>query len=335
MAATLLDIAKRLNISIATVSRALNDRPGVGSDLRQRVIGMANELGFVPNMAARSLVTSRTQTIGFVIHPFDQPFSSDPFYFPILMAIEVELVTHDYHIMLTSLYSDSPTNLRMVEQSRIDGLILVGPNLNPQFVTTTLNTGFPVVLVDNKPGHRKVNSVLTDDAGGAYEATLHLTGHGHTRITHIGGPLEWVSSRHRYAGYCAAMRDAGLGNYCRVVHKEATTVATGEQAAAELLDGPEPPTAIFAANDSMALGVARAAAARGLNIPKNLALIGFDNIPATEHFSPPLTTIRIFKEQIGRLAARRILELINEPGSPPVETSVSTELVIRQSCGCT
>jgi LacI family transcriptional regulator len=334
MAATLLDIAKRLNISVATVSRALNDRPGVGSDLRQRVIEMANELGFVPNMAARSLVTSRTQTIGFVIHPFDQPFSSDPFYFPILMAIEVELVTNDYHIMLTSLIGDSPTNLKMVEQSRVDGLILTGPNLNPQFVTTTLNTGFPVVLIDNKPGHRKVNAILTDDAGGAYEATQHLIGHGHTRITHIGGPLEWVSSRHRYAGYCAAMRDAGLEKLCRVVHKEATSVATGEQAAAELLDGPEPPTAIFAANDSMALGVARAAAARGLNIPHNLALIGFDNIPATEHFSPPLTTVRIFKEQIGRLAARRILELINEPGIPPVETSVSTELVIRQSCGC-
>ncbi len=335
MAATLLDIAKRLNISVATVSRALNDRRGVGSDLRQRVIEMANELSFVPNMAARSLVTSRTQTIGFVIYPFDHPFSSDPFYFPILMAIEVELVTHDYHIMLTSLNSDSPTNLRMVEQSRVDGLILVGPNLNPQFVTTTLNTRFPVVLVDNKPSHRKVNSVLTDDAGGAYEATQHLIGHGHTRITHIGGSLEWVSSRHRYAGYCAAMRDAGLGDNCRVVHKEATSVATGELAAAELLDGPERPTAIFAANDSMALGAARAAAARGLHIPKDLALIGFDNIPATEHFSPPLTTVRIFKEQIGRLAARRILDLINEPGSPPVETSVSTELVIRQSCGCT
>src|SRR6478752_7608025 len=113
MAATLLDIAKRLNIYVATVSRAVNDRPGVGSDLRERVIATANELGFVPNMAARSLVTSRTQTIGFAIHPFDQPFSSDPFYFPILMAIEVELVYQDYHIMLTSLNGDSPKNLRM------------------------------------------------------------------------------------------------------------------------------------------------------------------------------------------------------------------------------
>ena len=334
MAATLLDIAKKLNISIATVSRALNDRPGVGSDLRQRVIDTANELGFVPNMTARSLVTSRTQTIGFVIHPFDQPFSSDPFYFPILMAMEMELVTYDYHIMLTSLNSDSPTNLRMVEQSRVDGLILAGPNLNPQFVLATLNRGIPVVLIDNKPHHHKANVILTDDAGGAYEATTHLAGHGHTRIAHIGGPLEWVSNRYRYNGYGAAMRDAGLSNNCRAIHKESTTIATGEQAAAELLDSPEPPTAIFAANDSMALGAARAAAARGLNVPGNLALIGFDNISVAEHLSPPLTTVRIFKEQMGRLAAHRILELINEPGIPPVETSVSTELVIRQSCGC-
>jgi LacI family transcriptional regulator len=334
VAATLLDIAKKLNISIATVSRALNDRPGVGSDLRQRVLDTAIELGFVPNMAARSLVTSRTQTVGFVIHPFDHPFSSDPFYFPILMAIEVELVTHDYHIMLTSLNSDSPINLRMVDQSRVDGLILVGPNLNPQFVTSNITSGFPVVLVDNKPGHRKANTILCDDGGGAYEAATHLIGHGHTRIAHIGGPLDWISSRHRYAGYCAAMRDAGLEANCRAVHKESTTTATGEKAAAELLDSAEPPTAIFAANDSMALGAARAAAARGLTIPGDLALIGFDNISAAEHFSPPLTTIRIFKEQMGKLAARRILELINDPGMPPVETSVSTELVLRQSCGC-
>lgn len=334
MAATLLDIAKKLNISIATVSRALNDRPGVGNDLRQRVIETANELGFVPNMAARSLVTSRTQTIGFVIHPFDHPFSSDPFYFPILMAIEAELVNQDYHIMLTSINSDSLTNLRMVEQSRVDGLILAGPNLNPQFVAATLNRDMPVVLIDNRPGYRKANIILTDDAGGAYEATTHLAGHGHTRIAHIGGPLEWVSNRHRYNGYRASMRDAGLAQNIRAIHKESTTIATGEQAAAELLDGPEPPTAIFAANDSMALGAARAAAARGLSVPGNLALVGFDNISVAEHFSPPLTTVRIFKEQIGRMAARRILELVNEPDIPPVESSVSTELVIRQSCGC-
>ncbi len=130
------------------------------------------------------------------------------------------------------------------------------------------------------------------------------------------------------------MRDAGLGENCRAVHKESTTITTGEQAAAELLNGPEPPTAIFAANDSMALGTARAAAARGLNVPGDLALVGFDNISVAEHFSPPLTTVRIFKEQMGRLAARRILELVNAPGIPPVETRVSTELVIRQSCGC-
>ncbi len=334
MAATLLDIAKRLNISVATVSRALNDRPGVGSNLRQRVIDIANEIGFAPNMSARSLVTSRTQTLGFVIRPFDQPFSSDPFYFPILMAIEVELVTHDYHIMLTSLNSENPTNLRMVEQSRVDGLILAGPNLSPQFVTTTLNRGIPVVLIDNKPLHRKANTILTDDGGGAYEATAHLLSHGHTRIVHIGGPEEWVSNRQRYIGYCAAMRDAGLGDNCRVMHMEGTTSTTGEAATAKFLDGPEPPTAIFAANDSMALGAARAAAARGLTVPGDLALVGFDNISAAEHFSPPLTTVRIFKEQMGKLAARRMLEILNDPDIPPVETRVSTELVIRQSCGC-
>ena len=334
MAVTLLDIAKRLNISVATVSRALNDQPGVGSDLRQHVIDMATALGFVPNMAARSLVTSCTQTIGFVIHHFDESFSSDPYYFQILMAIEMELVAHDYHIMFTSLHTDRAINLRMVQQGRVDGLILVGPNLSPQFILNTLNTGFPVVLIDNKLDHHKANTILTDEAGGAYEATNHLISHGHSRIAHIGGPLEGISNQQRYAGYCTAMHDAGLAGIYRVVPKEGTTIVTSEQVTTELLARPEPPTAIFAANDTLALGAARAVAARGLTIPDDLALIGFDNISFAEYFSPPLTTVHIFKEQIGRQTARRIMELINEPGIAPVEIIIFTELVIRQSCGC-
>lgn len=334
MAVTLNDIARKLNISAATVSRALNDQPGVGKELRQRIIETATELGFVPNMTARGLATARTYTIGFVIKPFDQPFTTDPFYFPILLAAEAELVAHDYHIMLTSLNGDNVSNLRMVEQSRVDGLILAGPNLNSQFVTLTCNSGMPSVLIDHKPYQIKANTILTDDYGGAFEATTHLINHGHTRIAHIGGPLEWVSNRQRYSGYLAAMEQAGLKDYCQAIHLEATTIATGEAATAQLLDNPQPPGAIFAANDSMALGAAKAANARGLFIPDDLALIGFDNISIAEHFSPPLTTVRIFKEQMGQLAARRILELINDPTSAPVETIVSTELVIRRSCGC-
>lgn len=335
MAATINDIARKLNISTATVSRALNDRPGVSSELRQKVLEAAQEIGFVPNMVARSLVTTRTQTIGFVIRSFDQPFSSDPFYFPIMMAIELELVAHDYHVMLDASGSDNETHLRMVRQNRVDGLILAGPNLNSQFVTSMCQSGIPVVLIDNKLEHTKANTVLTDDRGGAIDATEHLLQHGHRSIAHIGGPLEWVSSKQRYAGYCEAMQKAGLGEQCRVVHTEATTVATGEEATAKLLAEPNPPTAIFAANDAMAVGVIKAATARGLSVPKDLALIGFDNITLAEHISPPLTTIRIFKEQIGQLAARRIIDLIADSASVPVETIVSTELVVRGSCGCT
>ncbi len=334
MPANLHDIAQRLNISVASASRALNDRPGVGSELRQRVIQTARELGFVPNMTARGLVTARTQTAGFVIHPFDRPFTSDQFYFPILMAAEAELLAHDYHIMLTSLNGNEPANLKMVEQSRVDGLIMAGPNIQLQLVTRMCNSGLPVVLLDNKLAHIKANTILTDDYGGAYEATAHLTGHGYRRIAHIGGPLGWVSSHKRYEGYCAAMHAAGLADRCRVVHAKATSISTGEKAAAELLDSSEPPTAVFAANDSMAVGAARAAAKRGLRVPDDLALVGFDNISIAEHFNPPLSTVRIFKEQMGKLAARRLLELINDPTSPPVETIISTELIIRQSCGC-
>jgi LacI family transcriptional regulator len=334
MSATINDIARKLNISTATVSRALNDRPGVSSELRQKVLDVAQEVGFIPNMMARSLVTARTQTIGFVIRSFDQPFSADPFYFPILTAVELELVSHDYHVMLDTSGSDNELHLRMVKQQRVDGLILAGPNLNSQFVNSVCSSGLATVLIDNKLDHTKANTILSDDKGGAIEATEHLLQHGHRAIAHIGGPLEWVSSKQRYTGYCEAMQKVGLGEQCRAIHTDSTTVATGEEAAAALLDGPNPPTAIFAANDAMAVGAMRAATARGLMIPDELALIGFDNVPMAEHISPALTTIRIFKEQIGQLAARRIIDLIQDIASAPIETIVSTELVVRRSCGC-
>jgi len=334
MSATTNDIARKLNISNATVSRALNDRPGVSNELRQKVINVANELGFAPNMAARSLVTARTQTIGFVIRSFDQPFSSDPFYFPMLTAIELELVLHDYHVMLDTSGSDNVSHLRMVKQNRVDGLILAGPNLNLQFVTSICNSGLPTVLIDNKLKHTKANTILTDDKGGALDATQHLLQHGHRAVAHIGGPLEWVSSRQRYAGYCEAMQGVGLNQQMQSIHTEATTIATGEAATMALLTGPNPPTAIFAANDAMAVGAMRAVSTQGLSLPNDLALVGFDNIDLADHITPSLTTIRIFKEQIGQLAARRIIDLIADTTSAPVETIVSTELVIRRSCGC-
>ena len=335
MSATINDIARKLSISNATVSRALNDRPGVSNEVRQKVLEAATELGFAPNMAARSLVTTRTQTIGFVIRSFDQPFSADPFYFPMLSFIELELVSHDYHVMLdASGRDDDESQPRMVKQKRVDGLIMAGPNLNSRFVTSICSSGLPTVLVDNKLEHTKANTVLSDDKGGAVEAINHFLGHGHRSIAHIGGPLEWISSRQRYAGYCEAMQEVGLNAQIRFLHTEATTIATGEAATTALLTGPNPPTAIFAANDAMAVGAMRAATAQGLSLPDDLALIGFDDIILAEHITPSLSTIHIFKEQIGRLAARRIMDLISDPTSASVETIVSTELVIRRSCGC-
>ncbi len=312
----------------------MNDRPGVSRELRLRVLEAAKELGFSPNLAARSLATTRTQTIGFMIRSFNQPFSSDLFYFPMVTALEQELVAHDYHILLNTSGGEDDLKLRMLQQNRVDGLILAGPNLNKQLVITVCHSGIPAIIIDNKPEHTKANTILTDDFGGAIEATNHLIKHGYKSIAHIGGPLDWTSSKQRFAGYLASMEAAGLGGESRAIHKNATNVATGLAAALEILKNPNPPRAIFAGNDVMAIGASQAAASLGLSIPGDLALVGFDNISWAEHSNPPLTTVRIFKEQMGRMAARRILELIEDQEAVPVETVVSTQMVIRNSCGC-
>jgi LacI family transcriptional regulator len=335
VAPRLKDIAEQLGVSVATVSRALNDKPGVADDLRRRVLELAAELDFTPNMVARSLNGARTGAVGFVVHHHDFPFSSDPFYFVILRSVERALAQEDYHVILSTVGDKSglqTDDLRIVRERRVDGLILAGPDIDAALVLSVAQHGLPVVLVDNALERTPLDCVLSDNREGARAVVEHLLEHGHEQVAFIGGPSSWLSTRERQAGYEEAMREAHLET--TVIHESATTIATGVAAGRRLFHSATRPTAVFAVNDVMAVGLIRAVREAGLRVPADVAVAGFDDISLAEVSDPPLTTVRIAKELMGELAARQLLQLIKTERQLPVKTTAATTIIIRASCGC-
>jgi LacI family transcriptional regulator len=331
------NIAERLGVSSATVSRALNDKPGVSSSLRQRVLDVAAELNFTPNLAARNLVGASTRTVAFIVHQQAFPVSSDPFYFVMLRGVERALAKEGYHVVLTTVGDGTiqADHLRVVRERRIDAAILAGPDIPSTLVLSLVQRGLPVVLVDNSLERTALNCVLGDDREGARAAVEHLLWHGYRRVVFVGGPESWLSTRERGEGYREAMQEKGLEPLA--IHEEATTILTGIRAGHKLLDMEERPQAVFAVNDAMALGVMRAAREVGLRVPEDLAVVGFDDISMAESAHPPLTTVRIPKELMGELAAQRLLEMVGKERDEytlPVKSMVGTTLVVRASCGC-
>lgn len=331
---TLKAIANQVGVSIATVSRTLNDLPGVRPHLRDQILKVASELSYTPNLAARRLATSITQTVGFVVHQSLQAASNDPFYPTIMEGAEAYLAQHDYHILLAIVddYTLSfPQDFSIINKGLVDGLILAGPEISPSFILSLLSANFPVILVDNMLTQTRVNCVLNDDAGGAYDSTHHLIEHGYAHIAFLSGPTAWVSNRERWRGYAQAMTEANLEP--RVLYGKETTIQSGEYLMAQALERWPDLEAVCAVNDSVAIGAIRAASRIGCRTPEDLAVIGFDDIRWASLNLPPLSTVHVFKRRIGQLAAQSLLECIKSPDAPPAKVVVSTRLVLRESCG--
>ncbi len=335
---TLRDIAKYLNISTATVSRALNDKPGVSDEVRQQVLRAASEMNYVPNVAAQGLVnaSTSTRTVGFVCVDHGMPISSDPFYLHVMRGAEQELARRGYFLIVSTVNASSLTNaadLQILKEKRVDGLILAGPYFSQRFILAVCAAGMPLVLVDNAVEKTPVDCVMASDEQAACEAVSHLLEHGHQKIVAISGPKDWASNRARAAGYRRAMDEANLP--ARVFHQPATTSDTGYAAMQEVFQQAPDVTAIFAINDAMAFGVMRAAKEHGRSIPEDLALVGFDDVELSAHLTPPLTTMRVPKQQLGILAGRRLVDILQKhEGEAPVISMAAVKLIVRNSCGC-
>ncbi len=330
------DIAGRLGVSPATVSRALNGKTGVSDEVRAEIVAEAARLHFTPNGAARSLATTRTENIGFAV--YQPPLATDqffgPFYSRIMFGAEQELQEHDYHLLVTTLtdkHIAHPEHWGIARSRRVDGLIVASPWVPLRFILSLTAQDVPVVLVDNAVFPSTIDAILGDDRGGARRIAEHVLGHGHKRIAVIAGPKEWVSNRERCGGFAEALRLARVKPVV-TLHADATTHDTGFALARQALQSN--PTAILAINDAMALGALDAVQAAGMSVPRDIVITGFDDIEPAQVSSVPLTTVHLPKRTIGRFAARQLLARIVEPGIAHQRVLVETSLVIRQSCGC-
>lgn len=329
------ELARRLGVSIATVSRALNDQPGVSAETRRRVLELSAELDYAPHGPARGLAGTQTHTAAFLTAQRSVSLAADEFYQRVMLGAQEEFSRHGYYLLVAALppaeIAELP-RLRLLQESRVDGVLLAGPEMPPRQVLALHATGAPLVLVDNALPHTPVDCILNEDEEGGYAAALHLVEHGRRQIAVLSGPEDWPSNLARCRGGRRALAEHGLAPV--EFHQQETTIESGYQAMQTALAQSPRPDAVFAVNDSMAIGAMRAARAAGLAIPADLAVIGFDDIEWASHTEPPLTTVKVFKRQMGALAARRLLALMAAQGEAPVRATIATRLIVRASCGC-
>ncbi|MBQ0852137.1 LacI family DNA-binding transcriptional regulator [Streptomyces sp. NPDC057621] len=332
---TLEAVAARAGVSRATVSRVVNGGEGVREPLVERVRRAVEELGYVPNQAARSLVTRRHDAVAVVIAEPETRVFADPFFALQLRGISKELTAHDSQLvlLLTEGRDDHARVARYLAGGHVDGALVFSLHLDDPL--PSLIHGVPTVY-GGRPGwsdgSRGVVYVDCDNRGGAREAVRHLVGLGRTRVAHITGALDQTSAVDRLDGFRDVMVDVDP----RLIVESDFTPGGGEHAMRELLERCPDVDAVFAANDLMAVGAMRALRERGRRVPEDVAVIGFDDmLPFTEQADPPLTTVRQDIEEMGRLMARLLLRGLDRSGAAaagaPSSVVLPTTLVRRVS----
>jgi LacI family transcriptional regulator len=332
--ATIKDVATQAGLSQSTVSLVINNRGYVSETTRKKILDVVAKLSYHPSRSARGLASKTSGNIGFILT--DDHFSqAEPFYTKIFLGTEFEARNLNYYILLTTVgkqfTAKSPIPRFLLERN-VDGVIIAG-KIHEALVDHIVSLGLPVVIVDYQLPRRRISSVLIDNRRGAHEAALHLIEGGHKSIAFIGGDLEHPSIAERFASYKDTLTDHGIAiNDDLIDVTEADTqIDNGSRAMERLLRSATRPTAVFAANDAMAFGCVRSIKQAGLRIPRDIAVVGFDDVDMSSHMEPRLTTVRVFKEEMGKLAVQRIVDLIDSKSESVVTTHVPVEFVVRDS----
>jgi DNA-binding LacI/PurR family transcriptional regulator len=326
--AVMADVAKLAGVSHQTVSRVVNDSTQVRPETKQRVLAAMRQLDYRPNTAARALVTGRSGTLGVV--SFDTTLHGPA---STLFAIEQAAHAAGYFITIVSLLAlDRTSVLGAVERLRVqgvDGILVITPQEGGADALVNLPAGVPVVAVEaGRPN--SVPLVAVDQFAGAVDATQLLLDLGHETAWHISGPHDFLEAQQRVDGWRATLEAAGaevppvlVGDW---------SPRSGYRLGQQLAKDPAV-TAVFVANDQMALGVLRALHECGREIPREISIVGFDDIPEAQYFTPPLTTVRQDFSEMGRSSLRLLLELMQNTGDLPQRLTIAPELVVRRSTG--
>ena len=319
------DVARVAGVSYQTVSRVLNDSPNIRPETAERVRAAIEELGYRPNQAARALVTSRSRTIGVLS-------AQTAHYGPAtsIQAIETAAREAGYRLSITNIssseYASIKSGLDYLMSQAVEALIVIAPQVRVFEAINDLQVGVPFVTLE-ATGLNTAHSLWVDQVQGARMATRHLIDLGHTEIMHISGPQDWIEAEARMQGFLRELGDADLRTRAPILGD--WTPAFGYYAGLELLRYRDF-TAVFAGNDQMALGFMHACREMGLSVPGDISIVGFDDIPESAHYAPPLTTVRQDFAEIGRRAVGLVLgELRGE--SELSHDPVQPQLIVRES----
>lgn len=330
---TISDVARAAGVSKGAVSFALNNRPGVAAETRERILATARELGWTPSSRARALSVSRAFAVGLVLARKPETLRADPFFPSFIAGVEQELAAHDYALLLqvvSEQRQEHDSYRRLAQGGRVDGVFVTDLLVDDPRIALLAEIGVPSVVVGPALGDGFFPAVGVDDKPGVAAAVQHLIDLGHTRVAHVAGPAAYVHGTSRKQAWAETLAAAGLPEGPCV--ETDFSAESGAAATRTLLDLAEPPTAIVYANDVMAMAGLAVAHARGVDVPGELSVVGYEDTELAAHVQPPLTSVATDVVAWGAAAARRLLELVDgrEATEPALEPPT---LVVRGSTG--
>lgn len=326
---TIIEVAAEAGVSFATVSRVINNDSHVKPETRERVLATMQRLGYVANRQARSLAGGKSNTIGVLVPDLGTGYIGE-----IIRGIDTELSWAGIDLILYTTHRTATKESNYVAnlaRGMVDGLLLVLPRNPVDYIETLTRRNFPFVLIDHQGTIENCPAVGATNWQGAYTATEYLISLGHRRIGFITGSMDLGCAEDRLKGYRSALRTCHLPDAPELVYEGTFFQPDGYVGACALLDLKDPPTAILASNDVMAMGVMDAVRNRGLRVPDDISVVGFDNIPQSAMVYPPLTTVQQPLEQMGRVAAQMLINILNNVEKDASRIELPTELIIRSS----
>jgi len=326
---TIIEVAAEAGVSFGTVSRVINNDVHVKAETRERVLSAMRRLGFVANRQARSLAGGRSNTIGVLVPDLGTGYIGE-----IIRGIDTELSLTGLDLILYTTHRTASKEANYVANlalGMVDGLLLVLPRNPADYIGTLTRRNFPFVLIDHQGTGEDCPAVGATNWQGAYTATEYLIKLGHKRIGFITGSMDLRCAEDRLKGYRSALRTYHMAEVPELIYEGTFFQPDGYAGACALLDLNDPPTAIFASNDVMAMGVMDAVRHRGFRIPDDISVVGFDNIPQSAMVYPPLTTVLQPLEQMGRVATQMLLGILKKPEKDTSRIELPTEMIVRSS----
>lgn len=330
MSFNIADVAKKSGVCITTVSRVLNNNGKVRESNRQKVLTAIKEMGYNPNAAARALSKGKTYTLGVIIRTLNDFYWAD-----LVEKIEQAALDKGY-LMVLAVVNDRDCNMekrwvKVFSEGRTDGILLISPMKEAEYLMDLQISNFPVVLLDNNESDIRMPSVAVDDVKGGYLAVKHLIDNGHTAIGHIAGSIKYQAAINRIEGYKTALKEAGIQIRDDLIGYSEYDFNTAYKISREWLSGKDRPSAIFAFDDSMAMAVINAAKSLNLSIPDDLSIVGYDDGPVCSWIVPKMTSVRQQVKQMAEEAVGMLVRYIQSKPPRCKTVNVQPELIVRDS----